>query len=271
MRPEFCLQLRMVLVHALVVGFHQRDIRATDLSLRICGRSGTLNVFVNQGLEVAFIEECLDYYITLLVASHFGEADVFSSGMAEISWHGMDGMLAGSLLDFCMWESCWTVPLVGGFSRGFSIYSAFSFRHCSMLISTVLKTLRCQESPKSLHHSLAHTFWINFKQHTVSKKQLKTAVLIRVGKLSDATKLPVLTAYHEPNITTHRLEYLYRREQHATYPTGSRNYERFLLTWRIHNLAGKPLPPAPSQAESLQAAQTSGKTERLRRGMKQNR
>ncbi|KAJ8882030.1 hypothetical protein PR048_018518 [Dryococelus australis] len=37
--------------------------------------------------------------------------------------------------DFRMWESCWTMPLVGGFSRGFAVFPALSFRRCSTLTS----------------------------------------------------------------------------------------------------------------------------------------
>ncbi|KAJ8885392.1 hypothetical protein PR048_011589 [Dryococelus australis] len=32
---------------------------------------------------------------------------------------------AGSLPDFCKWESCWTMPLVGGFSWGSPVAPAF--------------------------------------------------------------------------------------------------------------------------------------------------
>ncbi|KAJ8867035.1 hypothetical protein PR048_032897 [Dryococelus australis] len=38
---------------------------------------------------------------------------------------------AGSL-DFRKWESCWTMPLVGGFSRGSPVSLAPSFRRCSI-------------------------------------------------------------------------------------------------------------------------------------------
>ncbi|KAJ8875339.1 hypothetical protein PR048_023234 [Dryococelus australis] len=43
---------------------------------------------------------------------------------------------AGSLLDFRNWESCWTMPLVGGFSRGFLASAASSFRRCFTLIGS---------------------------------------------------------------------------------------------------------------------------------------
>ncbi|KAJ8890622.1 hypothetical protein PR048_010131 [Dryococelus australis] len=45
---------------------------------------------------------------------------------------------AGSLPDFRKWESCRTMPLVGGFSRVFPVSPASSFRHCSMLTSISL-------------------------------------------------------------------------------------------------------------------------------------
>ncbi|KAJ8891334.1 hypothetical protein PR048_010850 [Dryococelus australis] len=41
----------------------------------------------------------------------------------------------GSLPDFHMWESCRTMPLVGGFSRGSPISPVLSFRRCSTLHS----------------------------------------------------------------------------------------------------------------------------------------
>ncbi|KAJ8875787.1 hypothetical protein PR048_023686 [Dryococelus australis] len=39
----------------------------------------------------------------------------------------------GSLPNFCMWESCWAMPLIGGFSRWSPISSVPSFRRCSIL------------------------------------------------------------------------------------------------------------------------------------------
>ncbi|KAJ8890492.1 hypothetical protein PR048_010001 [Dryococelus australis] len=41
----------------------------------------------------------------------------------------------GSLLDFHMWESCWTIPLAGRFSLGTPISSALAFQHRSILRS----------------------------------------------------------------------------------------------------------------------------------------
>ncbi|KAJ8891231.1 hypothetical protein PR048_010746 [Dryococelus australis] len=46
--------------------------------------------------------------------------------------------LAESLPDFRMWESCQTMPLVGGFSRGSPVSPALSFRRCTILTSITL-------------------------------------------------------------------------------------------------------------------------------------
>ncbi|KAJ8893233.1 hypothetical protein PR048_005821 [Dryococelus australis] len=40
--------------------------------------------------------------------------------------------------DFRKWESCRTMALVSGFSRGFSVSPAPSFRHCSLFTSLTL-------------------------------------------------------------------------------------------------------------------------------------
>ncbi|KAJ8870373.1 hypothetical protein PR048_029394 [Dryococelus australis] len=45
---------------------------------------------------------------------------------------------AGSLQDFRMWESCRTMPLFGGFSRGSPVFPALAFRRCSILTSITL-------------------------------------------------------------------------------------------------------------------------------------
>ncbi|KAJ8884325.1 hypothetical protein PR048_016182 [Dryococelus australis] len=44
----------------------------------------------------------------------------------------------GSLPDFRKWESCRTMPLVGGFSRGSPVSPAISFRRCTILTSITL-------------------------------------------------------------------------------------------------------------------------------------
>ncbi|KAJ8873403.1 hypothetical protein PR048_024219 [Dryococelus australis] len=61
---------------------------------------------------------------------------------------------AGSPQDFRMQESCRTMPLVGGFSRGSPVYQSLAFRRCSILTS--LHPHRGSkppylEPPKSLH------------------------------------------------------------------------------------------------------------------------
>ncbi|KAJ8887891.1 hypothetical protein PR048_007375 [Dryococelus australis] len=40
--------------------------------------------------------------------------------------------------DFCMWESCWTMPLAGGFPRGSAISIALYFWRCSIHTSITL-------------------------------------------------------------------------------------------------------------------------------------
>ncbi|KAJ8882865.1 hypothetical protein PR048_014679 [Dryococelus australis] len=50
---------------------------------------------------------------------------------------------AGPLGDFCMWESCRTMPLVGGFSRGSAVSPVLSFRRCSILTSITF--IDCQD------------------------------------------------------------------------------------------------------------------------------
>ncbi|KAJ8895823.1 hypothetical protein PR048_001161 [Dryococelus australis] len=62
--------------------------------------------------------------------------------------------LTGSL-DFPMWESCWMMPLVGGFSRGSPIFPALSLRHCSILASITFissQDLAVKSRPNLLTH-----------------------------------------------------------------------------------------------------------------------
>ncbi|KAJ8866855.1 hypothetical protein PR048_032716 [Dryococelus australis] len=52
---------------------------------------------------------------------------------------GDPGSIPGRVTpDFRMWESCRTMPLVGGFSRGSPVSPALSFRRCSILTSITL-------------------------------------------------------------------------------------------------------------------------------------
>ncbi|KAJ8898127.1 hypothetical protein PR048_003487 [Dryococelus australis] len=62
-----------------------------------------------------------------------------------------------SLRDFRMWESCRTMPLVGGSSRGYHVFSALSFRRCSILTSLTLinsQDLAVKSRPNLFTHSL---------------------------------------------------------------------------------------------------------------------
>ncbi|KAJ8872671.1 hypothetical protein PR048_026282 [Dryococelus australis] len=72
--------------------------------------------------------------------------------------------------NFIMWESCRTMPLVGGFSRGSSVSPASSFRRCSILTSvtligsqgllqaTSIWTDLLQHSQKEVHGLFSPTF-----------------------------------------------------------------------------------------------------------------
>ncbi|KAJ8885957.1 hypothetical protein PR048_012163 [Dryococelus australis] len=63
---------------------------------------------------------------------------------------------AGFTPDFHKLESCWAMPLVGGFSRGFSVHPVPSFRHCSMLTSITLigsQDLAAKSHPNIFTHS----------------------------------------------------------------------------------------------------------------------
>ncbi|KAJ8876984.1 hypothetical protein PR048_021436 [Dryococelus australis] len=56
-----------------------------------------------------------------------------------------------------MWESCRTMPLVGGFSQGSPVSPVLVFRRCSILTSLHphrLSRPRCLDPPKSLHSTL---------------------------------------------------------------------------------------------------------------------
>ncbi|KAJ8897436.1 hypothetical protein PR048_002782 [Dryococelus australis] len=72
----------------------------------------------------------------------------------------------GSLPDFRTWELCWTMSLLGGFSRVSPVSPALSLRRCSILTSITLirafKTslLRAAQI-SSLTHSLTLILWCN--------------------------------------------------------------------------------------------------------------
>ncbi|KAJ8873269.1 hypothetical protein PR048_026903 [Dryococelus australis] len=71
--------------------------------------------------------EChvLDLYSTVaeLLASHQGDRGSIPARVTS---------------DFCMWESCRTMPLISGFSRGSPVSTALSFRRCSIHTSVTL-------------------------------------------------------------------------------------------------------------------------------------
>ncbi|KAJ8869729.1 hypothetical protein PR048_028724 [Dryococelus australis] len=67
---------------------------------------------------------------------------------------------ADSLLEFRMWESCWAMQLVVGFSRVSPIYPALSFQLCSILTSITLfgsQDLAVKSHPNLFTHSLICT------------------------------------------------------------------------------------------------------------------
>ncbi|KAJ8877823.1 hypothetical protein PR048_022281 [Dryococelus australis] len=64
----------------------------------------------------------------------------------------------GLLPEFCIWESCRTISLVGEFSRGYLISPSPSFWHRSILDSLTVKTSLLKEPPKSLHPLTPNTF-----------------------------------------------------------------------------------------------------------------
>ncbi|KAJ8892162.1 hypothetical protein PR048_004742 [Dryococelus australis] len=58
--------------------------------------------------------------------------------------------------DFRMWESCWMIPVVGGFSRGSPVSSALQFLRCSILTSITLfgsQDLAVTSRPNLFTHS----------------------------------------------------------------------------------------------------------------------
>ncbi|KAJ8890585.1 hypothetical protein PR048_010094 [Dryococelus australis] len=63
----------------------------------------------------------------------------------------------GSLLDFRMWESCWTMPLIGGFSQRFTVPPPpFHYGTAPYLVSpsSVLKTSTLRSHPNLFAYSL---------------------------------------------------------------------------------------------------------------------
>ncbi|KAJ8894261.1 hypothetical protein PR048_006873 [Dryococelus australis] len=65
----------------------------------------------------------------------------------------------GRLPDFCMRESCRTMPLVGGFSRGSPVSPVLSFRRCNIL--TLISFIGSQDfDVKSRPNLFTHSDWL---------------------------------------------------------------------------------------------------------------
>ncbi|KAJ8873688.1 hypothetical protein PR048_024520 [Dryococelus australis] len=90
------------------------------------------------------------------------------------SHQGEPGSIPGRVTP--MWGSCRTMPLVGGFSRGYPVSPALSFRRCSLLTSITLIAY-CDLAVKS-HPNL-------FKQSAVFVTDLNIVctILIRIHEL----------------------------------------------------------------------------------------
>ncbi|KAJ8895543.1 hypothetical protein PR048_000879 [Dryococelus australis] len=73
---------------------------------------------------------------------------------------------ASSLPDFRTWESCRTMPLVSGFSRGSSVSSIPSYWHCSILTSITLtdsQDLEVKSRPNLFTHSLTQCMRVKLR------------------------------------------------------------------------------------------------------------
>ncbi|KAJ8878092.1 hypothetical protein PR048_022559 [Dryococelus australis] len=86
------------------------------------------------------------------------------------------------VLDFRMWESCQTMPLVGGVSRGSPFYPAVSFRLCSILTSVTLigsQDLNVKSRPNlftSLHVSYIPKFKVT---HWIAPEYIHVQITAR--------------------------------------------------------------------------------------------
>ncbi|KAJ8880252.1 hypothetical protein PR048_016718 [Dryococelus australis] len=110
---------------------------------------------------------------TLQFASFRGNVRHTSSYMVIVTvsllaYHLIDpGSIPGLATADFMWESCRTMPFVGGYSRGSPVSPALSFRHCSMLTSITLigsqdlDDIHGDSSPFLLQpfHELSKGFW----------------------------------------------------------------------------------------------------------------
>ncbi|KAJ8898214.1 hypothetical protein PR048_003574 [Dryococelus australis] len=72
---------------------------------------------------------------------------------------------AGSLPDFHKWESCWTMPLVGGFTLGSLVSPALAFQHCSILTSSSSLKTSLLRAAKNLSTQPNPIF--NFKKYSL--------------------------------------------------------------------------------------------------------
>ncbi|KAJ8872316.1 hypothetical protein PR048_025920 [Dryococelus australis] len=108
---------------------------------KACGVSGVTLYCKRNGAGFPF--KLRSYVVVRPLASHQGESDSILGRVAP---------------GFCMWGSCRTMKLVGGFSRGSPVLPSLAFRCYSVLISLHPQRLskpRCYEAFKS-PHSLSH-------------------------------------------------------------------------------------------------------------------
>ncbi|KAJ8867547.1 hypothetical protein PR048_031349 [Dryococelus australis] len=122
----------------LVSRFSRGPPVSHTLTFRRCSIFTLLTLIISHGLDVKSLS---------LLASHQGEP----------------GSIFGRVTpDFRMWESCRTMPLVGGFSRGSPVSPAPSFRRCSILTSITLigsQDLDVKSRPNPFTHSLNKIWW----------------------------------------------------------------------------------------------------------------
>ncbi|KAJ8866140.1 hypothetical protein PR048_033664, partial [Dryococelus australis] len=83
---------------------------------------------------------CYVFYKAFYTCVHDTNLFLTKLGPRLLAPHqGDPGSIPGRVTpDFRMWESCRTMPLVGGFSRGSPVSPALSFRRCSILTSITL-------------------------------------------------------------------------------------------------------------------------------------
>ncbi|KAJ8871096.1 hypothetical protein PR048_027400 [Dryococelus australis] len=116
---------------------------------------------------------------TLLKAQGKGGGGHGSQAVSPLASHqGEPLSIPGRVTpDFRTWESCRTMPLVGGFSRGSPVFPALSFRRCSILTSVTLigsqdhdvksrkiSSLHCMRVYKTVKSSLQANELANFSE-----------------------------------------------------------------------------------------------------------